>query len=208
MRRIIAAACLALCVLLSSTVELSAQSYKVERIDVPKEISLEVGGMGFWDDGTLVMCTRRGEIWLYKDNKFKQFTFGLHEPLGLVTGKIGECWVIQRGEMTHITDSDNDGEADTFDTLNQGWGYTGNYHQYAFGLARDKQGNFYGNLGLGFYRGGDNFKGSWLGTVADIKYRGWVIQVTPEGELVPFAPGLRAPNGINMSGFVDATTCF
>ena len=177
----------------------SAQSYRVETIKVPQDIRLEVGGMGFWSDGTLVMCTRRGEVWTYKKGRFRSFTFGLHEPLGLLTGKIGEIWVIQRGELTHIKDTDGDGEADRFDTVNQDWGYTGNYHQYAFGLERDKQGNFYGTLGLGFYRGGDRFKGTWLGTKDDIKYRGWVIKVTPAGKLIPFAPGLRAPNGITIS---------
>jgi hypothetical protein len=175
-----------------------AQSYVVETIGVPKDVRLEVGGMGFWDDGTLVMCTRRGEVWKYKDGGFNLFAFGLHEPLGLWAGEKGEIWVIQRGEITHITDTDSDGKADRFDTLNQGWGYTGNYHQYAFGLERDKEGNFYGTLGLGFYRGGDRFKGTWLGSQDDIKYRGWVIKVTPEGELIPFAPGLRAPNGITI----------
>jgi hypothetical protein len=175
-----------------------AQSYRVETIDVPKEIRLEVGGMGFWDDGTLVMCTRRGEIWNYKDDRFHLFSFGLHEPLGLHAGKRGEIWVIQRGEVTHITDTDADGKADRFDTLNQGWGYTGNYHQYAFGLERDREGNFYGTLGLGYYRGGDRFKGTWLGTADDVKYRGWVIKITPKGKLIPFAPGLRAPNGITI----------
>jgi hypothetical protein len=175
-----------------------AQSYQVETINVPKNIRLEVGGMGFWDDGTLVMCTRRGEVWKYKDGRFRLFAFGLHEPLGLLAGKKGEIWVIQRGEVSHITDTDGDGKADRFDTINQGWGYTGNYHQYAFGLERDKQGNFYGTLGLGFYRGGDRFKGTWLGTRDEIKYRGWVIKITPEGKLIPFAPGLRAPNGITI----------
>ena len=36
-----------------------AQSYVVETIKVPEDIRLEVGGMGFWPDGTLVMCTPR-----------------------------------------------------------------------------------------------------------------------------------------------------
>ena len=179
--------------------QLSAQSYRVETIKVPRDIRLEVGGMGFWKDGTLVMCTRRGEVWKYKNGRFRSFTFGLHEPLGLLAGKKGEIWVIQRGELTHITDTDGDGEADRFDTINQDWGYTGNYHQYAFGLERDKEGNFYGTLGLGFYRGGDRFKGTWLGTRDEIKYRGWVIKITPRGKLIPFAPGLRAPNGITIS---------
>ena len=182
------------------------QSYRVETIKVPQDIRLEVGGMGFWDDGTLVMCTRRGEVWKYKQGRFRQFAFGLHEPLGLLTGKKGEIWVIQRGELTHIRDADGDGKADQFNTINQDWGYTGNYHQYAFGLERDKQGNFYGTLGLGFYRGGDRFKGTWLGTKDEIKYRGWVIKITPQGKLIPFAPGLRAPNGITISPNGDIFT--
>lgn len=187
---------IALCLLPGSV---SAQSYVIENIPIPKNIRLEVGGMGFWEDGTLVMCTRRGEVWKYKNGRFDRFAFGLHEPLGLLTGKTGEIWVMQRGELSHITDTDADGKADRFDAINQDWGYTGNYHQYAFGLARDKEGNFYGTLGLGFYRGGDRFKGTWLGTLDDIKYRGWVIKITPKGKLIPFAPGLRAPNGIQLS---------
>ena len=183
-----------------------AQSYKVERIKVPREIVLEVGGMGFWDDGTLVMCTRRGEVWLYKDGNFKQWAFGLHEPLGLLPGKQNEIYVVQRGELSRIEDTDGDREADVFETLTQSWGYTGNYHEYAFGLVRDKEGNFYGNLGLGFKNGGDEFKGRWLGSPMSVKYRGWVFKITPKGEFVPFASGLRAPNGIGMSPAGDIFT--
>ena len=177
----------------------AAQSYVVETIKVPADIRLEVGGMGFWPDGTLVMCTRRGEVWKFKNGRFDRYAFGLHEPLGLLTGKQGELWLMQRSELTHVTDEDGDGQGDNFETINQGWGYTGNYHQYAFGLVRDRAGNFYGTTGLGFYRGGDRFKGTWLGTLDDVKYRGWVLKFTPAGELIPFAPGLRAPNGIGMS---------
>jgi len=176
-----------------------AQSYVVESIKVPTDIRLEVGGMGFWPDGTLVMCTRRGEVWKYRNGRFDRYAFGLHEPLGLLTGKQGELWLMQRSELTHVTDEDGDGEGDNFETINQGWGYTGNYHQYAFGLIRDQAGNFYGTTGLGFYRGGDRFKGTWLGTLDEIKYRGWVLKFTPQGQLIPFAPGLRAPNGIGLS---------
>lgn len=179
--------------------DVSAQSYVVETIKVPADIRLEVGGMGFWPDGTLVMCTRRGEVWKFKNGRFDRYAFGLHEPLGLLTGKQGELWLMQRSELTHVTDEDGDGQGDHFETLNQGWGYTGNYHQYAFGLVRDRAGNFYGTTGLGFYRGGDRFKGTWLGTLDDVKYRGWVLKFTPAGDLIPFAPGLRAPNGIGMS---------
>lgn len=185
--------------LLHAATSTQAQSYVVESIKVPQDIRLEVGGMGFWPDGTLVMCTRRGEVWKYKDGRFDRYAFGLHEPLGLLAGKQGELWLMQRSELTHVTDEDGDGQGDNYETINQGWGYTGNYHQYAFGLVRDKEGNFYGTTGLGFYRGGDRFKGTWLGTLDDIKYRGWVLKFTPKGEMIPFAPGLRAPNGIGLS---------
>ena len=190
---------LSLVVVLTAVGSVPAQSYVVETIKVPADIRLEVGGMGFWPDGTLVMCTRRGEVWKYKNGRFDRYAFGLHEPLGLLTGKQGELWLMQRSELTHVTDEDGDGQGDKFETINQGWGYTGNYHQYAFGLVRDRAGNFYGTTGLGFYQGGDRFKGTWLGTQDDIKYRGWVLKFTPKGELIPFAPGLRAPNGIGMS---------
>ena len=192
-------AALSATLLLSLAAATQAQSYVVESIKVPQDIRLEIGGMGFWPDGTLVMCTRRGEVWKYKGGRFDRYAFGLHEPLGLLAGKQGELWLMQRSELTHVTDEDGDGEGDNYETINQGWGYTGNYHQYAFGLVRDKGGNFYGTTGLGFYRGGDRFKGTWLGTLDDIKYRGWVLKFTPKGEMIPFAPGLRAPNGIGLS---------
>ena len=185
--------------LLALTTAVYGQSYVVTSIKVPTDIRLEVGGMGFWPDGTLVMCTRRGEVWKYKNGRFDRYAFGLHEPLGLIAGKQGELWLMQRSELTHVTDEDGDGVGDNFETINQDWGYTGNYHQYAFGLIRDKNGNFYGTTGLGFYRGGDRFKGTWLGTLDEIKYRGWVLKFTPQGRMIPFAPGLRAPNGIGLS---------
>ena len=62
----------------------------------------------------------------------------------LLIGQSGILW--HRAPMKRLDEA-----ADRFDTINQGWGYTGNYHQYAFGLERDKQGNFYGTLGLPIY---------------------------------------------------------
>ena len=135
-------AALSVTLLFSLAATTQAQSYVVESIKVPQDIRLEVGGMGFWPDGTLVMCTRRGEVWKYKEGRFDRYAFGLHEPLGLLAGKQGELWLMQRSELTHVTDEDGDGEGDNYETSNQGWGYTGNYHQYAFGLVRDKHGNF------------------------------------------------------------------
>ena len=54
--------------------------------------------------------------------------------------------MIQRGEITQLIDSDDDGNADFYKTINADWGVTDNYHEYAFGLVRDSKGNFYGTL--------------------------------------------------------------
>jgi hypothetical protein len=66
---------------------------------------------------------------------------------------------------------------------------SGDYHEFAFGPARDKDGNFFVTLNVGF-AGGHQSKAPW---------RGWCVKITPKGELKPWATGLRSPNGINFS---------
>ena len=59
----------------------------------------------------------------------------------------------------------------------------------AYGPARDKQGNFYVTLNVGF-GGGHQSRAPW---------RGWCVKITPRGDLIPIATGLRSPNGVNLS---------
>ncbi len=165
--------------------------YKLETIETPKGVVFEVGGMGFWPDGTLVCCTRRGEIWTLKNKIWTRFAFGLHEPLGLWPGEVGEVWCVQRPELTRVKDEDGDGEADLFETVSAGWGLTGHYHEFAFGPVRDAKGNFWGTLNVDFINaavGG-----------AKAKWRGWSFKVTPKGEFIPWSTGLRSPDGLGIS---------
>jgi hypothetical protein len=201
MMRLRTSAAAATFALLLASATLAAPSYDVERISPPDGVALEVGGIEFSVDGKLMMCTRRGEVWAYEpeSKKWTQYARGLQEALGLRVGKKGEVFVLQRCELTRLLDKDGDGKADLYETINRDWGFTANYHEYALGLVRDKEGNFYFNLGLSFIHGGDRFKGSWLGVRTDNPYRGWHIKVTPEGKFIPWAPGLRAPNGVGMN---------
>jgi glucose/arabinose dehydrogenase len=173
-----------------------AKHYKIVTLPVPKDVVLEVGGLAMRPDGKLLACTRRGEVWLVSnpnaddpaDVKFKRFASGLHEALGLhVDSK--DVYVVQRPELTKLVDKDGDDVADEYVTVCDKWGVSGDYHEFAFGPARDKQGNFYVTLNVGF-GGGHQSKAPW---------RGWCVQITPKGELVPYATGLRSPNGINFS---------
>ena len=174
--------------------------YHFESLPEPEESKgLEIGGMGWTADGKLALCTRHGEVWLRSENgDWKRFASGLHECLGLYPGDSkGELFVMQRTELTKITDTDGDGEADKFETFNNSWGYNGNYHQFAFGLIKDKGGNFCGTLCLAHKP--DNSGGIYMGTQKETPYRGCSFKITPKGEFIPFSYGLRAPNGIAMN---------
>jgi hypothetical protein len=171
--------------------------YRLVTLPIPKDIVLEVGGLGFRPDGKLLACTRRGEVWLISNPdaddpakvQYKLFATGLHEPLGLVVDGLSTVYLAQRPELTKLVDKDGYGVADEYITVCDRWGISGNYHEFAFGPARDKDGNFFVTLNVGF--GGRS--------QSDAPWRGWCVKITPKGELIPYATGLRSPNGINFS---------
>ena len=168
--------------------------YKMISFEIPKEIVLEAGGVEILPDGRLAVCTRRGEIWLV-DNplgnsaaapKFTRFAHGLHESLG-IAGRDGWLYVTQRGEVTRLKDTNGDGTADLYETFNDDWQITGDYHEYAFGSRFDPQGNLWVVLCL---------TGSFS---SECKYRGWCLRITPEGKSIPTCSGIRSPGGIGMN---------
>lgn len=179
--------------------------YKMTTIPLPADCVLEVGGLAFRPDGKLLACTRRGEVWLIDnplaenpaDVKMKRFATGLHEALGLYVETNNVVYVVQRPELTRLTDEDGDGTADKFQTVCDKWGVSGDYHEFAFGPARDKNGDFFITLNVGF-GGGHQAKAPW---------RGWCVKVSPEGKMEPFAYGLRSPNGVNFSPEGDLFYC-
>ena len=165
--------------------------YRIATIPIPKDIVLEVGGLTFLPDGRLAIGTRRGEIWFFdpKANTWHLFAFGLHEILGVLAEGNAKMVVAQRPELTRVSDTDNDGKADLFETLTDAFGISGNYHEFHYGPVRDSDGNYYGTLNVGWEDAGV----SW------VPYRGWAYQVTPSGQFVPYAYGLRSPAGIGIS---------
>ena len=171
--------------------------YHFESLKPPEDSAgLEIGGLAWTADGKLALCTRHGELWLRSDKgQWKRFAAGLHECLGLYPGdSAGQLFVMQRTELTKLTDTDGDNEADRFETVNNSWGYNGNYHAFAFGLVKDKLGNFAGTLCLAHRP--DNSGGVFMGTQPATPYRGCSFKITPDGKFIPFSYGLRAPNGV------------
>jgi azurin len=180
---------------ISNSVKESA-FYQINDVNIPDDIFLEVGGMVFNDEGTLAICTRRGELWEIKNPKssnptYSRFAQGLHEPLGL-NWKDGSYYLAQRGELTKLTDTNNDGKAVKYESICT-WPLSGNYHEYSYGPKFLPNGDMILSLNLG-----------WQGKGVSLsKWRGWVVKVTPEGELTPIAAGMRSPAGIGFNGNGD-----
>lgn len=190
----------------AAAADAEAAYYSITALPVPEETMLEVGGLAFRPDGKLFVCTRRGDIWLVhnptatdpKEIKLTRFATGLHEPLGMSVIDNNSLYVVQRPELTKVTDRNGDGIADEYATVCDKWGVSGNYHEYAFGPARDRDGNFFIALNLGFSDGHQS----------RVPWRGWCVKVDSKtGAMEPWAYGLRSPNTIAFSPDGDLFYC-
>lgn len=157
------------------------------------DLSIEVGGLCFLGNESLLAATRRGEVWLVKNYasapSFSLWADGLHEPLGLLAHD-GWIYFAQRGDLSRMRDSDGDEKADEFEIVNEAWSISGNYHEYAFGPCLDDDGNFWVTLNRPF--GGEPF--------GKADFRGWAARISPDGETCEMvASGLRSPAGIKRS---------
>ncbi len=172
----------------------------------PKGLVLEVSGMAPVGKNRLAVTIRKGEIWfldrVYDDPPrnitYRRFAEALHEPLGLL--RQGNSFLTaQRTELTRITDTDGDLVADEYICVSNGWGVTGNYHEYAFGPKLDGQGNLWMtlNIGMGFQGKQSSLmvRNKTL-NVAQARWRGWGVQVNKSGKLVPVCAGMRSPSGL------------
>ena len=160
-------------------------------IPIPDGIILESSGILALPNKELLVTTRRGEIWHIAgaydpipQPKFTLFASGLHEPLGIIAAPTGGYYVAQRPEITHIRDTDGDGRADSFKTLAR-IPISGSYHEYAFGPVLAPNGNLRVTLNVAF----------GAATQSPVPWRGWMIEVTPDGQIIPIAAGLRSPAG-------------
>jgi cytochrome c5 len=189
-------------------------AYRVETVPLPQQMIPEVSSIAFSPTGSLVMTNRRGDVWIRDQKGWRRFAGGLYEGFGVVAASDSEIFVLQRPEITRLVDTNGDGVADRYETFADGWGITGNYHEFSYGLARDRAGNFFG--GFGMASAGDF---PWVrGPLKEAlvvplpngkipadphrsvaKYQGWAFRVDRDGTFVPLATGLRQPLGVGVS---------
>jgi azurin/glucose/arabinose dehydrogenase len=169
--------------------------YRLVTIPIPEGIVFEVGGLTTLPDGRLAATTRRGEVWIIENPEaqgatqphFTRFAHGLHEPLGLAF-RDGALYTAQRGELTRLRDTNGDGRADRYETVYR-WPLSGNYHEYSYGPVFAPNGNMIVTLNL-----------AWVGYGASlVKWRGWALEITPDGKMTPIATGMRSPAGFGFN---------
>ncbi len=168
---------------------------KIIKISAPEDALLEVGGLAVLPDGTLGVATRRGDVFIVENPTsarpyFRRFASGLHEVLGL-TYQDGAFYCAQRGELTKLVDTDMDGQADVFETV-YAWPLSGHYHEYSFGPKVAPDGSFFVSGNVAF---GDE---EWWRGESRVPWRGWIMRITPDGNMEPWATGMRSPAGLGM----------
>lgn len=161
----------------------------------------KIGGIDFLPDGRLVCSTwdPQGDVFLVdtKTHEAKRFATGLAEPLGVkvVDGRI---FVLQKQELTELIDRDGDGVCDEYRCVSNRWPVSGNFHEFAFGLAY-KDGFFYATLAVAIDPGGHTTKPQLSPDPKTGVGRGQCVRIDAKtGEVTSVAQGLRAPNGINV----------
>ena len=123
----------------SDKLPVEADYYPITTIPLPEGEVIEVSGIDVLPGNKVAIASRRGDIFVGEnvfgpepEPKWTLFARGLHEVLG-IAWKDGWLYLTQRPEVSRIKDSDGDGRADVFETLGDGWGINGDYHEYAFG---------------------------------------------------------------------------
>jgi hypothetical protein len=180
--------------------------YEVETITLP-EGNPSADGIGVMPDGRIVVSFYDGTVRFYDAaaKTWSVFAEGLHSPLGVLPVGNHDVLVMQMPELTWLADRDGDGRADQYKTVSDDFGLSGNYAEFGFGPVRDADGSLFFSLGTGSnmgapltseVRGFLNPLGSWGRMTSPVPYRGWIMKVTPDGKTIPWASGLREPNGL------------
>ena len=174
--------------------------YTIETFAIPEGTPMEIGAMTTLCNGDLMVGTRTGDIFIIKGAygdpekvEFHLWARGIAQPLGLIELD-GWIYTAQRGELTRMKDSNDDGRADIFETVCDDWEISGNYHEYNFGPRLDPEGYLWVTLNKPF--GGEPYgRAHW---------RGWAVRIDPKtGEMFPMSAGLRSPAGLEISPWGD-----
>ena len=172
--------------------------YRMTTVQTPEGVLIEGGGVLSLSDGSIAVCTRRGDVWIIENptmengipSTFIKFASGLHEPLGLAYHD-GALYTAQRGELTKLIDTDGDRIADVYETI-YAWPLSSHYHEYSFGPVLAPDNSFFVTTNVAF--GNEEW---WRGE-SRVPWRGWTLKISEDGKMEPWATGMRSPAGYGL----------
>jgi putative heme-binding domain-containing protein len=144
--------------------------------------------LDFFDDGRMAIATHGGDIWIVSgidetltNLNWKRYAAGLYEPFGVKVVD-GDVFVTCKDRLVRLHDSDENGEADFYESFSADTDVSTNFHAFNFDLQTDPQGNFY------YAKSGHG---------ADFALPGAVWRVSKDGSTRDvLCTGFRTPNGL------------
>jgi len=174
--------------------------------DNPWKSNLRFGGFDFIDEDSAALSSWNGDVWIVSGLKgdwskltWQRIASGLYETLGLRVVN-GVIHVHGRDQITQLIDLNGDGETDHFKVFNRDIMISPNFHEFAFDLQTDGDGNFYFSKGSPVRGGGRGFDRIF-------PHHGIVAKISPDGsKFEVIATGLRAPGGVGVGPNGEITT--
>ena len=170
--------------------------FAVDRLTLPNfnpwNAQVRATGIDFFaDNKRMAVCTWDGDCWIAEgiDQDQGKLTWqriasGMFQPLGL---KIvdEQIYITCRDQMVILRDLNGDNETDFYECFNNDHQVTEHFHEFAMGLQRDDEGNFY------YAKSGRHAKR------AVVPHHGTLLKVSPDGKKTEIiANGFRAANGV------------
>ncbi len=177
----------------------SGEGWGVDEIKLPTfnpwQARLRVTGIDFVPEtDSAVICTWDGDVWkatglaqakLAGDQiQWRRIATGLFQPLGIIADR-DTIMLTCRDQLVRLHDNNGDEEIDFYECFNSDQQVTEHFHEFAMGLQRDGDGNWY------------YAKSARHALPAVVPHHGTLLRVDPQGQGTDIlATGFRAANGV------------
>lgn len=180
-------------------------AYVVDSVELPAvnpwKRGVRPGDIQFLRDGTGVMVTLDGDVWLAKGlsdasdaPRWRRFASGLHEPMSLAI-RDDEIFVFDKNGIWKLRDTNGDGEADVHEMFSNAFGQTADMREFPATIRLAPGGEFV------IAKGGQQ-------ATYEGKHNGSVLRVSADGRTsTVLGYGFRQPSiGVNpRTGLVTAS---
>jgi mono/diheme cytochrome c family protein len=170
----------------------SKAAFVVDDVELPVENpwrrNVRPGDIQFLSDGTGVLITIDGDVWLVRGlnepggvARWRRFTSGLHEPLTVAIRK-DEIFAFDRNGIWRLRDTDRDGEADVHELFSNAFAQTADMREFPSTVRAAPNGEFV------IAKGGQ--EATTIG-----KHNGSVLRISADGRSsTVLGYGFRQPN--------------